>query len=675
MRFNNLKTKFLSVLIPLFVISFIVLSGISYYLANIYLNQSTDETAKNLGAKFATEVSSELQNKAIRMQVIANTPEMKSLEKDKIVAVLAAERKRADGFTALFFADTKGAGLSSEGQNLDYSNREYFKYVMEHKKPYASKPVLARMSGKLSVVLAIPVFNQEKLIGMIGGTVSLESLSTLLADIKFKETGYGYIIDGTGNLIASHTEPELINKLNFSEKAINPELNLKVKELDSRLIDSFKAVRDNGTTISSNYIDTNGNEHIGVFTPIELDGSRWVMVITAPEAEVTKDVHALGTIMLTVSIVFIVIASFIIFGFVKRITKPISLIRDECILLNQGDLSASKLTIDSDDEIGQLSKGFNDMRETLRKLISQVQAQAEQVAASSEQLTASAQQSADASTHVAVSITEIAQGTEKQLISTNEAAVISNNIAKNAENISGKAHKIEEITKIATEDTDLGRQAIAKVVNQMQQVGNNSSKVDRAINELAKGSEEISNIVLLISNIAGQTNLLALNAAIEAARAGEQGRGFAVVAEEVRKLAEESNLASQRIGQLVTQNKADMEQAVEATKEDIEGIRLGIDAVNYADDTFKKIASAIVNLSNEIAEIAMLINDMTKGSNNMVVSMNQIHDISKVNTGETQNVSASTEEQSASMEEISASSQNLANLAVKLQEAVAKFKV
>jgi len=380
-------------------------------------------------------------------------------------------------------------------------------------------------------------------------------------------------------------------------------------------------------------------------------------------------------IMSVISNAAILISAIVIFLFSKRISLPIKTIRDECQVLNDGDLRQDQLSVDARDEIGQLARGFSVMRRTLRDLLRNVQSQAEQVAAASEELTAGAQQSAEASNQVAGSITEIAQGVEKQSAAINKMNSITGAIVASADSIAEKTERITSVVQQTTTQVITGRQSISDVVNQMQQINAGSQTVQLSIAELAKGSNEIGNIVQLISSIASQTNLLALNAAIEAARAGEHGRGFAVVAEEVRKLAEDSERSSAQIADLVKKNNLDMEKAVKASATGTESVNAGMVSVKSADAVFQSIVGSIDSLSLEINTISQAIQTMAGHSQTMLTSIQAIEHVSKSNADEAQSVSAATQEQSASMQEIAVASQKLAALANSLQSEVEKFKV
>ncbi len=380
-------------------------------------------------------------------------------------------------------------------------------------------------------------------------------------------------------------------------------------------------------------------------------------------------------VMLGISAGVIVISSFIMYAMLGKITNPIDLLAKECEKIICGDLHVQSVAVDRQDEFGVLAKAFQEMQRNLQKFIQEVYTKTEQVASSSEELTASSQQSAMAVTRVAGSIAEISEGVEKQALSSSDASLVASEIANKVTEISDKVANINALTEQTTADVSSGREAIYSAVERMEEINTSSVAVEAAVTELAKGSKEIGNIVTLISNIAGQTNLLALNAAIEAARAGEQGRGFAVVAEEVRKLAEESDQASKRIGTLVISNQAGMEQAVTATQKAGEGIAVGISAVHSADGIFTQIVNVISQLAEEIESISRSIEEMAMGSSVLIQSIQDIDAVSQNSAKEAQEVAGATQEQSASMQEIAAETQQLANLADKLRTTVAQFKI
>ena len=415
---------------------------------------------------------------------------------------------------------------------------------------------------------------------------------------------------------------------------------------------------------------------ISVFTPLDLPGGqRWILAVAAPAAEATRDTDALAKTMLIISLLSLIIVGVLILLIAKRFAKPISLIRDECLLLAQGDLRERAAKVSSEDEIGQLAKGFREMRTSLRNLVATVHAQSEHLAASSEELTASADQSAQASNQVAESITEVAAGATAQLSAANDAAAVVQQMSASIQQVSATTNEVADQSARAAHQAQEGNRAVNKAVEQMsriEQTVNNSAKV---VAELGERSKAIGQIVATISGIAGQTNLLALNAAIEAARAGEQGRGFAVVAEEVRKLAEQSEAATKQISTLIGGIQGDTEQAVAAMDNGTREVKLGAEVVNAAGQAFHEIVGLVTQVSDQVKEVSATIEQMAVGSEQIVGSVNKIDKLSKDAAGQAQNVSAATEEQSASMEEIASSSQSLAQLAIDLRDAVGKFHV
>ena len=677
MKITSMKIRLLLVLLPFFILSFGALAGISYYLSQQALSESVDETAMAVGTDYSHRVEAYVHEALLQLESFSTIKRIYNpADKQQLLEALAKCAQHLGSLENITYISLDGSALRPDGTTLQLGEREYFKQVIATQKPVVSEVLLSKTTGKFSVNVAVPVVFNGQLTGVLTGSVSLEKLTGLIKDMKFQTTGYGVIADNAGSVIIHPRLPEVVGKLNFTEKKINPELKLKESELDDHFISLFKSTADTGKPVRGIYKFADGVTRIGVFTPINLPGNqRWVMIVTAPEAEATQVITSLTHTMLLGSLVCLVLAILFISLMSKRIAKPVTLIRDECLLLAQGDLREQQTNVFSHDEIGQLAQGFQAMRGSLHALVTKVLSQSEQLAASSEELTTSALHSADAANQVAGSITEIAAGAEKQAASASHIATVAQEMAAKTEQISFSAQDVSAIALTTSQTAEQGRQTVNQTVEQMNEIGKGSTALETAITELSKGSKEISEIVTLISAIAKQTNLLALNAAIEAARAGEHGRGFAVVAEEVRKLAEESNQATQQISALIQQNQLNMNQAVIASQAGAEGIRTGITLVHATGETFKNIVESILQLSCQIKDISESINQMASGNQSLITSIREIDAVSKQAAAESQTVSAATEEQSASMQQIASSSQGLAMLASDLQAAVAKFQV
>ena len=365
------------------------------------------------------------------------------------------------------------------------------------------------------------------------------------------------------------------------------------------------------------------------------------------------------------------------YAITRSVTRPLKAATAHLGVMAGGDYTkdVDKVFLERKDEFGVMAAAFDKLTKSMRSIIKQIAQSSDHVASSSEELTASAHQSAEAANNVAQSIQQVAAGSEKQVQAVNETSAVVQEISATLEEVAATANEMASLAEKTTKATQDGQTSADRAVSQMASVGQEAKEAQKAAEELKAGSQQIGEIVGLISSIAGQTNLLALNAAIEAARAGEAGRGFAVVAEEVRKLAEQSEDAARRITDLIGKNNTSIVHVVGTIDTAINAVGQGVELVNVAGGNFREIGSLVKQVALQVGDISKAIHEAATGSQRIVSSIRDVEKLSRDAAAETQNVSAATEEQSASMEQIASSSQALAKLAEDLQAAVNKFQI
>lgn len=363
-----------------------------------------------------------------------------------------------------------------------------------------------------------------------------------------------------------------------------------------------------------------------------------------------------------------------VFLFSRRISKRLGRVTGALTAAGEGDFT-TKLSDPSDDEIGRLTAGYNQMRENLGALVRQILTTSEQVAASSEQFSASAEETSSAADEVSRAVQEVAGGAEHQARSVGETKSLVADISGGMDRISGNIQAINESSSINVETAENGSQVIQQTLGQMSLIQDKTNHTATFIHHLENKSGQINDIISLITNIANQTNLLALNAAIEAARAGESGQGFAVVAEEVRKLAEQSGSSASQIGSLIKDIQADIQESVTSMEDGKEAVEGGIRQVKEAESAFQSISVSTKDIAVQLEESSAAVEQMTAQTEALMHSVQGVADIADQSMEHTQSVAASSEEQNASMQEISSASNTLAHMAEDLGRSVRSFKV
>ena len=270
---------------------------------------------------------------------------------------------------------------------------------------------------------------------------------------------------------------------------------------------------------------------------VPFEGGPWAVVASMPKTEINAVTWSVGTQLAIGSLLAMLLAVGAAVWLLRSKLAPLGDLVRQAEALGAGDLSV-RLNVSSHDEIGQLSRAFNQMSQALSTMVEHIRKASHEVNSRAQALSGLSSGAYEGMEQQSGEITSMAGAVE-------EFSATSANIADNMGNT-------QRLAQENAQQTQIGRTSMDEASSSLEQIAGALNSTATVINTLGQRSQEIGGIVGVITSIAEQTNLLALNAAIEAARAGEQGRGFAVVADEVRSLASRTRQATDEISSMIT---------------------------------------------------------------------------------------------------------------------------
>lgn len=506
---------------------------------------------------------------------------------------------------------------------------------------------------------------QEKVKTYMIGARNEDGTRPITTDINLGELGYFFVVDEKGHVIA-HPTIEGDEAWEFQDSNGN------------YFVQNFiKTAQNGGGFVKYDFaLPNDPNKIAPKIAYSELDPHwGWVIVPSSYMMDYNSGANSVLTVLIITLVCALIIGSIFIVMFSNHLSKPLKLLSEQAEQLANGNLAIESLQIKNNDEIGVLTKSFNQMSENLKTIIGQVFDNAQHVAATSEQLSASSEQTSKATEEISHSIYEIASGTDQQTERTNKMTAIVAEISTGIEHIATNIQDVNDSSQQAAETAKGGNRVVVESREQMEKIKQSSTDMGQIIESLGGKSAQISNVIAIITNIAEQTNLLALNAAIEAARAGENGKGFAVVADEVRKLAEESSRAGGQVDELVKDVQREVQRTIEAMNENGQVIEEGIMLNNEAANAFAEITERVSRVSEQIHDITAAIEQINTSTVSLLEFTSKVESDVKGASTHIENVASSAEEQNASMEEVAAAAEQLANMAEKLQSIVSQFRL
>lgn len=491
---------------------------------------------------------------------------------------------------------------------------EYYLCPRDTLKPCVADPAPYDLGGTQVMLssFTVPILSEGEFRGIVGVDLSLDFIQqTLLASNAdlFGGRGEQALVSSNGRLVAYTGD------------------GAKTGDPAGRVLDAdeIEHLRTLGDELVYNLDEAGGHIELVMPIPIGDTGTRWALLITLPIDAVMQDVVALGEELesrqakdsATLIAIGVVIA---LAGLMVMVLLGLSLSRParrlvamlDDIARGEGDLT-KRLTVDRNDELGAIAKGFNSFLDKLQAMIREVVGSVAQVT--------------DASENTADIAMRTNDGIQRQLSEIDQVATAVTEMTATAQDVARNASQAAEAARNADGSASHGRDVVKASAAATLSLADDINKAVASVQSLARDSENITGILATIRGIAEQTNLLALNAAIEAARAGEQGRGFAVVADEVRNLAQKTQSSTEEIQTMIEQlqkGTRDTVKVMEQSRSRTEESVLQAEEADAALTSITQAVSIITEMNTQIASAAEEQSAVAEDVNRNVATIDQV---------------------------------------------------
>jgi twitching motility protein PilJ len=702
----SLRWKVTGLAIALSTVPLIGIGATAYYIAgkSIEKQVSEAETARAAGMadkinRFMIERYGDIQ--VIAKQGILNNPAIRNAttqeEKIQVMDNYLASYPIYDSLAA--FNLNGDVLVQSTGKTLpNHKDRLYFQEVIKTQKPYISQPIKSQSSGIISVYIASPIIEKgtNKMIGVVRTRMPVRYIEELIANFSANGEEY-HLVDADGNFFIA-LEKEQVGK-NAAEDFLG--------------LDKIQATGEAGYLVTRHVSDK--TEQLVAYSPTGiLEGLpplNWEAIIGID----TKQAFALERqLLFTLAIgtgITVLAVSALAVWLAYQSTFPLIKSTNTVKKLGQGELDV-RMEVKGADELAELGSNINLMAEQIQELLQTQEAEARKQRQEKEKLqtgvmnllldvegaqkgdlTIQAKMTDGAVGSIADAfnatlrklrillqqvqtvsneVGELSQTGEGSVRQLSEAALLQeqeitqalNNIAEINQSIENVANFAQEAAQIAREgvmQAQQGDKTMDETVNSIEKIRVTVADTSKKVKQLAESSQEIAQIVDIISGISEKTNLLAFNASVEAARAGEHGEGFRIVAEEVRRLADRITESTKDIQQLVSKiqhNTTSVLQGIETSTTEVVN---GGELVRKTKQILQTLAGTSEKIDTYLQSISTSTIDQTNTSRQVNEKMTGVATIAKNNSSEAQNVVQSL--------------RTLVEEAENLQSSVGKFKL
>ncbi|OOE97981.1 methyl-accepting chemotaxis protein [Salinivibrio sp. MA351] len=489
---------------------------------------------------------------------------------------------------------------SSDGittNEYDFRDRDWYRAVKSSQDIHLSEIYTDKVTGEKVISAVAPVFENGRFIGALLGDIPLQNVITQVSQMRFAG-GAATLTDQNAVFFASD-DPNDIGKT-------PSQVSANFSEMESM----FRSNEKGHLTFPYS-----GIQFDGYFQRVNLtEGRYWTLMVFVDQktalAEVTDaQIESVGT-----GILLLIVSLGAIYGIIQVSYRPLLKLKEAVLDLSrgEGDLT-TRLDVNGNDDLAQISDGFNRFVENLQNMMLSVAESSQTISANISQL------SQTTSENEAVLDAHSAE--------TEQVVTAITQMSESARSIAENVSQSNNITAAASKEANQSLKVVDNAVVTVSALVDEVEEMSGRITSMNTDANRISDVLTVIGDISEQTNLLALNAAIEAARAGEQGRGFAVVADEVRALAARTQSSTTEISDMLTALLDGTSSVVEAMEKTKEQCQTTADKTSEVSNSLTIMSASVTEIDDVSTQIATATEQQSSVAEELSKNMLSIRDM------------------------------------------------
>src|SRR5919202_50028 len=357
---------------------------------------------------------------------------------------------------------------------------------------------------------------------------------------------------------------------------------------------------------------------VGEFDQLNQEFSQKELGILTKNIETTRSslnlVRVASLLIPLIALALAVVGAYLISQVTQQIGSRVTVVEEIAEKISNGDLTSQVEVSDAQDEIGKLQAAFRSMIDSLNTLIRQVQKTGIQITTSATQIAASGKQ-------LEATLTE-------QAASTNQVAATAKEIAATSSQLVKTMEEVENTSQATAQAASDSQQDISHMEKTMKTLAEATGTISSKLGVINEKANNINSIVTTITKVADQTNLLSLNAAIEAEKAGEYGTGFAVVAREIRRLADQTAVATLDIENMVKEMQSAVSVGVMEMDKVTQEVNQGVKDIHYISGRLAEVIEEVKSLTPEFEGVNQGMEEQAGGAQQISEAMQQLSEAS-----------------------------------------------